>query len=47
MKEVFGLAGCGASQDDIDTTVNTAIAPISEQITAINTSIADLKAVDS
>lgn len=44
---VFGLAGCGASQDDIDTTVNTAIAPISEQITAINTSIADLKAVDT
>lgn len=44
---VFGLAGCGASQDDIDTTVNTAIAPISEQITAINTSIGDLKAVDT
>ena len=44
---VFGLAGCGTSQEDVDTTVSTAIAPISEQITAINTSIDDLKAVDT
>ena len=44
---VFGLAGCGTSQEDVDTTVSTAIAPISEQITAINTSIDNLKAVDT
>ena len=44
---VFGLASCGTSQEDIDNSVNTAIAPISEQITAINTSIDDLKAVDT
>ncbi len=45
---VFGLTACGGfTQDDIDTTVNTAIAPVSEQITAINTSIDDLKAVDT
>lgn len=43
---VFGFAGC-ANQEDIDNSVNTAIAPISEQITAINTSIDDLKAVDT
>lgn len=39
---VFGFTGC-VNQEDI----NTAIAPISEQITAINTSIDDLKAVDT
>lgn len=44
---VFGLAGCGTSQEEVDTTVSTAIAPISEQITAINSSIDDLKAVDT
>ena len=44
---VFGFAGCGTSQEDVDTTVSTAIAPISEQITAINGSIDDLKAVDT
>lgn len=43
---VFGLASC-ANQEDIDNSVNTAIAPISEQITSINTSIDDLKAVDT
>lgn len=43
---VFGFAGC-ANQEDIDNSVNTAIAPISEQITAINTSIDDLETVDT
>lgn len=44
---VFGLTACGTSQEEVDTTISTAIAPISEQITAINSSIDDLKAVDT
>ena len=37
---VFGLAGCGASQEDIDNAVNEATAPLNEQIAQLNEDIA-------
>ena len=40
----FGLAGCGASQKDIDDAVNAATAPLNEQITKLNKDIADKEA---
>ena len=41
---VFSLAGCGASQEDIDNAVNEATAPLNSQITAIEADIADKEA---
>jgi len=44
---VFVLAGRGMIQEEVDTTVTNAIAPVSEQITAINGSIDVMKVADT